>query len=758
MPRSLLVLLLLFLGFARSGTVASTAKSPWLGVWSATLGDYGVVALEIRDKGDGVPSGVAVWWLVDSPRVTGLRIEGDTLSIDILNHQQAPVPGIALRLTEQRTLRFADYGVLRAPLDPLYANAEFIQPTDDNPWYRITNTYYKTSEWGKWHESGRLKPLPAAWPTSVAAPLLRLFAHDVHLLYRVVVLPSLPEADLAAAYAWADDTYLKSNGGADIRRRLGQNPSTPLPLLTELWHHPDSSQLWIAAAQNPRAPAEWRAALVERILAGSARVQEQATWLGDGPPELYLRLIEKNPQVRARLAGNRDMPAAIYEKLARDHPQDSLRYLISNPAVPTSLLERVALSADKNSQLTLITNPSLPAPTRTRIVHQILAQATPTDFPRFAHDRDATPEFLARCAADLEPGIRTYVAQNPNTPETLLLTLAEDPSRPVAEAARAALSSRFPATFAPRHAGFTPLASRADDIPLYKQFENAIASADLATLRRLAAYYTERGELAGLLSQHARHVVAGGYRPAVMDLFLELGFVHERGDLAPLAGQFAASAQWLAYFQQHDVFKNPSAAARAYRAALESKEPAHLAALLAAGIDPNQPDGEGRTPLHLAILHNNLAAAETLVQHGAARTSQDRHRQTPLDYAVRFKSAAAIRLLDTDGRHTAQLAAFAKEFPPAPQSRFLGAWTNNRDGFNTVAIFLNPDGSGRIGAAVLGGLLAWRETGTSEATAFVLGENGQPIRDQPISLRLDPAGRILSFTPARGEAQRMTRQ
>jgi hypothetical protein len=741
--------------FAAASLLHAETKSPWLGVWAAKLGDYGVVAFSIGDKGDGVPARVECWWLVDTPRIATMRIDGDTLFIDVLNHQRTAVPGLALKITDRQTLRFADYGVLPVPLDSLYADAEFTRPTDDNPWYRITNTYYKTSEWGKWHESGQLKPLPDDWPSSVASPLLRFFAYDDHLFHRAVILPSLSEEELNTAYAWTHDKNIWSNGPDFVRQCIGRNPHAPLGILAALWNHPDNSQFWITAAQHPRAPAEWRTSLVDRILSGSDNVQSRAIWTGDAPPELYLRLIQEKPALRTRIAVTRDMPALVYERLARDYAQESLASLITNPSVPAALLETIAASADRNLQLSLINNPTLPAATRSHLVHKILEDATPGDFARFVHDRDATPKFLTRCSGDLDPGIRTYVAQNANTAEPLLLTLAEDPSRPVAEAARSALQSRFPATFAHWQSTFTPLASRAEDVPLHQRFADAIAVSDLPAIRRLAGYQAERGQLDSILFQNARHVIRDAFRPAVMDLFLELGFARDRGELAPLAGQCGGNSEWLAYFKAHDAFAK-SSAARAYQAALESKDLVSLAGLLTAGVDPNQPGEYGRTPLHLAILGNNLPAAEALLKHGADPSVRDGQRRTPLDYAVALKSNAAIRLLDTKGEYAASVAAFAKEFPPAPTSKFLGNWTNNRDGFNTVAIVLNPDGSGRFGGGVMGGLLAWRETSAKEAIAYILGETGEPIRSAPVKLQLDDEGKALTFAPSKGEAQRMT--
>lgn len=137
--------------------------------------------------------------------------------------------------------------------------------------------------------------------------------------------------------------------------------------------------------------------------------------------------------------------------------------------------------------------------------------------------------------------------------------------------------------------------------------------------------------------------------------------------------------------------------------------------------------------------------------------AKDRQNRTPLDYAVTLKFIPAIRLLDTEGKHTALVAEFVKEFPPTPTSAFLGTWTNNKDGFYTVGISLNPDGTGRFGGGVIGGLLAWREISPAEAVAYLFNEKGAVERNFPIKLTFDAAEKILTFAPAKGEPQRMIR-
>jgi len=394
--RHTLVCLVLLGACALTAQPGTPAKSPWLGVWEAKLGDYGIIALEIRDRGDGSPSSTEIWWLVDFLRPSELRVDERVLKLELPDHRGVALPGLALRLTDTGTLRLESYGVLTSPLDPLYAAVEFRHPHDDNPWYRITNNYYKTSEWGKWHEGGALKPLPTAWPASVTIPLLYLFRFNDHLLTRVVVLPSLPESELLGAFSWTHEKPRWNGSPEHIQQRIAGNPHAPILVLTEIWNHPDNPQLWIAAAQNPRAPAAWSTSLVDRIMSGSDAIKSRASWGGGAPPELYLRLITASASLRTSLASNRDLPAVVYEHLARDFPSETLSALASNPAVPVDLLMKLALNAERSVQLTLINNPSLPPEARTRLIRQILAPATPADFARFEVDPESWTERIVK--------------------------------------------------------------------------------------------------------------------------------------------------------------------------------------------------------------------------------------------------------------------------------------------------------------------------------------------------------------------------
>ncbi len=71
-----------------------------------------------------------------------------------------------------------------------------------------------------------------------------------------------------------------------------------------------------------------------------------------------------------------------------------------------------------------------------------------------------------------------------------------------------------------------------------------------------------------------------------------------------------------------------------------------LALLLNAGAKVSGMDSQGRTPLHIAAISDNVRAAEILIEAGAKIMARDATGKTPLDDA---ESAPMIKLLKANG-------------------------------------------------------------------------------------------------------------
>lgn len=79
-----------------------------------------------------------------------------------------------------------------------------------------------------------------------------------------------------------------------------------------------------------------------------------------------------------------------------------------------------------------------------------------------------------------------------------------------------------------------------------------------------------------------------------------------------------------------------------------------MRALLDAGARVDEHDEEGLTPLHWAVLSNQVANAELLIEHGADVNRVDRHGMTPLLYAasIDFGDSRMVDLLLRHGAKT----------------------------------------------------------------------------------------------------------
>ncbi|MGE3273657.1 MAG: ankyrin repeat domain-containing protein [Vicinamibacterales bacterium] len=71
-----------------------------------------------------------------------------------------------------------------------------------------------------------------------------------------------------------------------------------------------------------------------------------------------------------------------------------------------------------------------------------------------------------------------------------------------------------------------------------------------------------------------------------------------------------------------------------------------LAALLMHGAAPDQPDGDGQTPLHVAAARDDAHAIEILLTHGADAAGHPATPETPLALAVRMGHHAAAAALE----------------------------------------------------------------------------------------------------------------
>ena len=82
-----------------------------------------------------------------------------------------------------------------------------------------------------------------------------------------------------------------------------------------------------------------------------------------------------------------------------------------------------------------------------------------------------------------------------------------------------------------------------------------------------------------------------------------------------------------------------------HRAAQNIENQDVIKALIEAGADKEAGDNDKRTPLHWAVVYNNSVAIKALIEASADLDVQDKDKQTPLSYSVFFGHRTAIEVL-----------------------------------------------------------------------------------------------------------------
>lgn len=168
--------------------------------------------------------------------------------------------------------------------------------------------------------------------------------------------------------------------------------------------------------------------------------------------------------------------------------------------------------------------------------------------------------------------------------------------------------------------------------------------------------------------------------------------------------------------------------------------------LLALGIRPANQQ-QPPSPLGLATQLRRLGMISLLIKHGANPYEKSNAEFSPVEYAIAIKSAGLLKALDRDKKYSDDLARINNELTPPPHSPFAGTWADLHEGFGSISITLNPDGTGSFGSDIGGMPAIWKLNGNT--ARFILLEGGsletmRPNEKQAIDLKI--AGKDLVMT------------
>ncbi|MGW2838779.1 hypothetical protein ACWCWD_13380 [Streptomyces sp. NPDC001493] len=134
-------------------------------------------------------------------------------------------------------------------------------------------------------------------------------------------------------------------------------------------------------------------------------------------------------QVRGALATREDLPASVYERLARDPSHWVRAELARNPAICEAALRVLAADPSPEVRRTVARHPRLPLDVLTALAGKV--RTGPVPLPRIA---GASPAEIARLAASPDPAVRALVAERHDLPDEIRDRLAADPDARVVRA------------------------------------------------------------------------------------------------------------------------------------------------------------------------------------------------------------------------------------------------------------------------------------------------------------------------------------
>jgi len=727
----------------------ATPKSALVGVWGFNLPGYGWIALRI-DGDSGSKIGRAdLWWLVAHQDYLSLEDDHDTLVLSRVDHEKKAEALLYFTLTEGRKLKLLPGGVFPNSIPAPFGGTELeLQPPDF--WRDLVFEGGATGEWKKWHQDLHgpgsdelggpfsLKPLPVDWSVDVVAASIRLARDNDERLHRCVELPATSSELLSEVYTWTLEKSVIYRNRSLIRQTIAAHPHCDFTVLEKIWLTENDPMAWRAAVFNSKAKPEWRKLYVSRVQGGTEQVKTSAAGDPAAPPEIFAMLLHGGPHIRGALAYNHHLPLSIFEELAGKYGEEVGLQLAENPTTPASIIVKLVKSANREVQFAIIKNRNVPQEVRRSLIQGLASSARGYDVDALASEVTLSAETLDKFSNDFNPKVRAVVATNSSTGVETLKRLAQDNFAEPAKAAREALQKRFAGDFVRLAPSLVPI-DRLDSNTDYwqgKYWSSALVAGDLAKLKQLVEYFADRRELDDLI-KGAVATIVGSFRPELLDVILTRKDGISPQSLGSLVIAAAGNDEWLVYFKEHKVLAGRPAY-YAYQGAISSRvpNPRLLPALIKAGANTNEKDAYGTTPLHVAIRVRNLDAVRLLLEAGAKADIPDDKGQTALDYAVNSRLVPAIILLDKNGKYRSIVERFSKEFPSAPNSPFLGQWTNSRDGFSTVIIKMDTNGTGVFASFTLSGLLAWREVSETEAIAYFFDEKGEPYQARPLRFKL----------------------
>lgn len=693
----------------------------------------GYVTLELHAMYNGQQSAELKWLGIDLR--CSWEKSGEQLRVFRLgNYGSKKPPELALVFETQPdgNLHLKEGGLITAARLPDFPCKTWLvastkPPGDVSLSYRARNSNQLLRP--KYFDHGNLKNLPAPLPQSFVDVIALLFRDRSQELPGILKSPAISADVLDVILATLLDG--EAGGGSDfILPFLGAHPHLSAQAQERLFNLPKKAPAWRAVAMNPASGKKYYNEYLKRIREGDMSIRFDVVRDTLAPREAWeIALAPKEPEVLGEFSRNKNAPPDLLSKVASEPGLRDLTSLASNPATPPAILDKLSNSTDKQVLWGVQRNPSSPPAAVQRVLRTMATSPSENLRDTVASDPRLPADLILKLSQDVSIQVRLVLAMNPSDSLEILEQLAADPYAMVSERARDNMKRRFPQEYASRSASWKALKELNPNNNLVQDVTDAIKVGDIAKARQLLAVTNDpeiRPSNASVAVIILRENFAGG-----QELLKELAQKDGKAVSEAIALSPDLKPEHLPWLVQNNILPRDSLQHFVVVATEHGRED-----LLKTARDNHFLDGIPQKMKNAALLSATGLRHSSLVdfwlKEGAEADQVVWQNVSALDVAAQMYSINLVKRLDAHGKYASLVQATEAQFPPAPQSRFLGSWSNKKDGFSTVAFMLGPDGTGYMGASIMSFPILWAPIDDESFRVAIVGLKGELMADKQI--------------------------
>lgn len=634
--------------------------------------------------------------------------------------------------------------------------------------HQLGDSRYKSSPYNKYHDRGRLTLDANVVSLGFVETAVKLFqsgGSEISVLVRHREMPvEVLRRLMKTTTRTKDQGHRKSvkpwQGASGVLLSIASHPNLERKDLEVFWNLPFTywePVMWWKVVDHPNADPAWREEFKQRVISKSKEAERMRNILAKDKEldleilDILLELYKADKSYRSGdLAAHPKLDAVRMRKIYSINPYDTAGALARRGDTPLDILQKIVESKDERAIIELLRLAKAPQSLLEEAALKLSKSKELNWVYTACESKYLSPKRVQELLPHREPGIRCMLARNPTLPLSDLKKLVDDDYQLVAQMARQ--------TYLKRVGG-----GAKEYIAELRKIED---------LKRFTSLETE-------VFESIRKDDPEWFFDLLKDLWLPLGnqmYDSRYKRWVESAVKYKAHKvlkQWMTetpevkthLLKTHAMIWTPEIVEMILDGKPSDKE---IEEFISRVIQGNRVDivnvflkrgfslkvASKRPLVWYAVAHRNDMMVRKLLKAGCDSNISNQGT-TPAMLAVQTNYTAALDLLPLNDSQKKALQAFKDQYPGDPHAVWLGAWTNGKSEFKTLAIRFLADGNGRlITATGMGTPIVWKPKNKNTVQIFPL-QRGQVVDTQKILAHLK--GDVLELVLPGNRTEKMRR-